>query len=748
MKILRSLATITLTPFLASAAPQIQVQAQTTEDLLTIVDADTSANGPGQFFGIVSGNQGESIVYVITNTGDSPLRVTLGDSPPRSSSPEFTLTGFPDPTQFRESVIQPEKSRTFRVILRPTNQFPDGIITINSNTELSSERTLTFAVAGRGNLGDAAVFYRPTNSSEREIPSGDTTPTFAKGTNFGDVLVNLPNNDNPSNAFAVKSLPTGTGDSLIISNATITGPDKDEFQLFNLGGTLDQGAEDPFTILFNPSSIGEKIATLTFETNEPGQSPFSVVLRGNGITVPDVLFEGRSASLPFNVVSRNAPSANASNGTAFGEVAVAQSLTNTFRVTNNGDGPLELTGASSAPGFTINSFPTAPLSPGESDEFTITFAPTTPGDLPGSFTVQTNIPGILFYRFPLSGTGTGPGFHLEPQIISQGNWVTINKGNTKSLLGGLASDSAVVSEPTVAGNFRITNTGNRDLVISNRSVIGTGADQFSYQDLDIPLTISGGVTHSFQLNLDPNTPGTFAPDFFIFNNATGPPFDFKIRTRVFAASEIFFEGRPVDGVYSPIESAAPLSSLTNGTAFPELENGQTSVTSFFRFTNTGTNELLFALEDLTGTHADEFQVNDLSSGSLAPGESHEFSITITPTQSSNRVALFNLITTDPQRRLFTFPLLGNTGPSPGPPNRPSLSSLVLIGNDAEFTFSGEAGVSYRLKSSTTLAEGSWVIVPGVADITGTISPQSLQIPNYVDPSESSKFYRIEEVTSP
>lgn len=742
----KTLGFLALTTALACGGPQILIEALTSEGYIQVRDGDTSPTGPTQFFGTVDGNGSDNILYRITNTGDEVLRIARGDRPPSSSSPEFTISEFPRITEPADVFVQPDDTLRFRVSLSPTTQFPSATITLNSNTDNDSERIFTFAVAGRGNLGVAKAFYRSPNSTEREIENGDVSPTFSKGTNFGDVPINNPPNEDPVNYFAMKSLASGTGDTLVLSEAKIEGPDADDFNVTGLGATWEQGTEARFNIQFDPSSTGEKTATLTVKTNEPGRSPYTFALRGNGITVPEVLVEGQDGSGNFRVIADGTTEISFANGTSFAEVNVGQTVSHTFQITNSGDGPLEFTDPGVSDNFSLNGFPTEPIAPGATEQFTISFTPTSPGLHEGIFAAFSNIPGIGIYDFAIAGIGTAPALTLEQQI-PDGSWLELDEGQTRRLLGGLSTNISVVGEPTLTGTFRLINRGNSDLVISNRGIIGEGADQFSYDNFPSPLTLGGGEAHQFNILLNPSTPGNVSPTFNILANIPTSPFDFKITTHVLEGSEITFSGRPDDGTFSPISGGAALSSFENGTAFRQLEDGETSLTSTFSFTNSGENDLIYSFEGLTGTHAEEFTVNSLSSGTLAPNESHEFSITHTPTAPTNRVALFHLVTNDPNHRDFTFPLLGNAA-TPGDPVRAKIASFVISGSDAEIQFASQPGTTYRLRFSNTLAGDSWQDVPGIPAITGSANVQTLQFSDLIDANEAKRFYRIEPETTP
>ncbi|YCM42905.1 choice-of-anchor D domain-containing protein [Verrucomicrobiaceae bacterium 227] len=744
---LRPLGIFALLGQFALADREISVTGSSPEGDLPVINGDTSASEPHLFFGIVDSNASLRKRYTVTNKGNESLRIYLRDDAPGCSSPEFRVSGFPDPDQFDYFIIPAKQTWELSVTLSPTSQFPSGIVTLKTNATDPDDRTFTFPVAGRGNLGRAGVFHRPFESAEREILFGDESPSSAEGTNFGSVLISHPVNDNPVNEFATKSLSSGPGDTLVIKNAMIVGPDSDAFDLFNLGGTLEQGSEQLFSIRFNPESVGEKNATLTFNTNEPGRNPFTFALKGKGITAPGILVEGRRPDAPYGVIDDGATLASFNNGTAFGGIAVNGTVDRTIRITNHGDGDLVLAGPVATGDFEILSFPTSPLAPGASSEHTLRFKPTSPGLKTGQISFQTNIAGMSVFNFTITGTGTGPRLTLENRNAN-GDYVTIaHDAIGRSLLGGPNTHVAVPGEPTVSGAFRITNSGNRDLVISNKSILDEGSEQFAFQGLSNGLTLAEGESEEFMITLDATTVGDTRVTVRIFSNALPTPYCFELRSRIIEGSEIAFFGRPADGEFTPVVSGAALSSLENGTAFPTLAEGETSVTSTFRFTNEGDNDLLVSLQDPTGRDAAEFSVSPLGSETLAPGASQDFTITLTPTSTSNRIAQFHLVTNDPLRRDFTFPLLGNVPRPPASSPEAKISAFVMSGTEAGITFLSEPGIDYRLRYSPSLEGRSWQDVPGVGVIHGSATPQILRILDLIDLKVPGRFYRIEEVPS-
>jgi len=82
---------------------------------------------------------------------------------------------------------------------------------------------------------------------------------------------------------------TNTGNErLDVSDCTISGNDADQFAIVDGGGAfnLEPGAERQMTIRFNPTSVGEKSATLNISSNDPDENPRIVTLSGVAFGAP------------------------------------------------------------------------------------------------------------------------------------------------------------------------------------------------------------------------------------------------------------------------------------------------------------------------------------------------------------------------------------------------------------------------------------------------------------------------------
>lgn len=717
----------------------VAISAEVGRDLIPIQNGDITSGDPGQFFGVVDGGvvNGETsssvIRYQLKNTGDELLRIDLERIFITSS--DFRLLGVPGPEN-RVWTVQPNETKNFSIEYVPSVQSSGGIFELRNVQSAGVEPIIfQFAVSGRGNLGEPEVFH-VLNDIERDIPNGDTTPTFNKGTNFGDVLVG----ETVANNLRVRHAGT-SGDTLKITGATIIGIDRDSFSVVNLNAILNDGQEKGFNIGFTPQSPGEKNAKVRFNTNDPDNSTFTFDLRGNGEPEQGILVEGRYGSTgPFRLIADGAAvNAGAGNGTFFPSTFEGNSATNTYRITNTGDGELTLSGGGvGGDDFSASPLP-ASLAPGETADFSITFAPTDQGSFTKTYAFFTNIPGDLgLFSFSLSGQGLGP----------EGAETTVEREGLDGEFSE-ASNNIWTTQTSFEGDtelspiYRIRNTGNQVLTVSNITLSGEGAEQVTLEGLSFPVVIGvGAVSPDFQLSFTATIPDidprTLDVDFI----AGGASKSHLMRiSRVLAASTMEVSGKPVGDSFFPIGSGG-VPQLANGTAFPVIEGGG-PVVSTFRITNThGSEGLLFGAPEITGAHAADFAIDGFSTATLLPGESQEFTLTFESAEPTERNATLSFRSNDLNIRTFEINLLGNAPEVEDLP--PLIHRIEITGLDVEFSVATSPGKKYRLRRSSSLAR-LWEDVPGVPLIDGSTAIQVISVPDLIDPRVARYFYRIEEL---
>jgi len=119
-----------------------------------------------------------------------------------------------------------------------------------------------------------------TNYITVDVPDIDVSPTSK---DFGSVQVST---SSAPQTFNVTNIGTA---NLTVGTITITGPNSDQFSKQNdniSGQTITPGGWATLQVVFSPTSVGLKSATLNITSNDPDENPFTVDLSGTGTSAP------------------------------------------------------------------------------------------------------------------------------------------------------------------------------------------------------------------------------------------------------------------------------------------------------------------------------------------------------------------------------------------------------------------------------------------------------------------------------
>jgi len=214
------------------------------------------------------------------------------------------------------------------------------------------------------------------------IADGDTTPDVADDTQFGNVSVG----QTLDRTFTIKN--QGAANLTLISGTIV--PDA-EFTVTTLPPvpTVLGGQSTTFVVSFTPTSATTFSSTITINSSDADESPYTFVVEGAGV-IPDVEIDILDTySNAIDDGSGNSPSII--NSTDFGGTDAASPITTTFRIENNGTTDLAITTpTSSNADFSIVSNPAALISGGSFSTFDVTFTPSSTGLISSTITIAND----------------------------------------------------------------------------------------------------------------------------------------------------------------------------------------------------------------------------------------------------------------------------------------------------------------------------------------------------------------------
>lgn len=434
--------------------------------------------------------------YTIRNVGSSLLTIGAITISGTNAS-EFTVTSNPSPT------VAIGATTTFTVTFTPTaTGLRSANISIVNND--GDENPYDFNIQGTGVQQEIDVV-----GNSLSITDGDTTPTTADFTDFSNVA--------GTRTFTIRNLGNI---ALTVGTVTIGGVNAADFTVTSQpAATVPAFGSTTFVVTFSPSAINARNATVNIPNNDAGENPYDFAITGYGV-IPEIDIQGNNVSIVDN---DNSPSTL--DWTDFSSTAG----TRTFTIFNNGNMTLTL-GTPSITGthaseFTITTAPPASIPAFSSATFTITFLPTALGVRSAVFSISNNDANEDPYNFNIQGTG------VTREIDVQGLGLSIAHNDlVTSVNDGTDFGPADINLATVTRTFTIRNTGSLALTISNPTITGTHAADFSISTNPGTLSIGAGSSTTFQVTFNPSAVFTRSARISIVNNdADENPYIFAIQ---------------------------------------------------------------------------------------------------------------------------------------------------------------------------------------------------------------------------
>ena len=323
-----------------------------------------------------------------------------------------------------------------------------------TNTD-SDEGNYDITISGTAYIEpEIAVSYNGINISD-----GDSTPSTADGTDFGQDLINyLPYS--PEHTFTITNSGAGT---LILTNTPrvdLTGTD---FILVTDAPTsIAPGAEATFVVRFAATSVGARNGTIYIDNNDTNENPFNFSITGTGYSGPLMSVQGGS---PLQDIENGDTTPDTADNTEFLAAAVSGgTVDHFFTIQNYGDGALSLSGSpivsiggTNAADFTVTLQPLSSIGSGANDTFTIRFDPSAAGNRTAIVSIANDDPNNNPYTFTIEGQGD------DFSVMAAGNTSPTDGAVLSSAPGSLRvqfSRNALADGSAGAANY----TGNYLLV--------------------------------------------------------------------------------------------------------------------------------------------------------------------------------------------------------------------------------------------------------------------------------------------
>ncbi len=608
---------------------------------VNIADGDmTPSTSDWTSFGTVSASSGTiTRTFTIQNTGTTSL--TVGAISITGANPgDFSVTTAPAGT------VAGGGSTTFVVTFNPSAAGTrTAVINIANNDP--DENPYTFAIEGDGIDPDMEIASNAT-----VIADGDATPSLTDNTNFGSADYT---SGTISQTFTITNTASATM-TLTLGTLVIGGTNAADFSITSAPvGPLAAGASTTFTILFNPSAVGTRSATLSISNNDNETNPYNFSIQGTG-TDPEINVQGNG-----NTIADGDTTPTTTDGTSFGSIDIAQdNIPKTFTIQNTGTGTLNVTGVTitgtNAADYSVTTAPASTVAPGGSTTFVVTFNPSTVGVKTATINIANNDTSEANYNFSITGTGT------DPEMNVTGNGVNIvNNDTTPSTTDWTSFGTTDIAAGTITRTFTIqSQTVANGGVLTIGAITVGGADASDFTVTTLPASsVNMGSSTTFVVTFNPSAVGLRTATISIANcDSNENPYDFAIQGNggdpemtMFGAGTEIFDGNTATSTADNTDFG--MTDITSGT-----------IVKTFTITNQSTSmALTIGAITFTGANPGDFTVTTAPASIVAASGSTTFNVTFNPSAVGIRTATINIANNDSDENPYNFNLTG-TGADP------------------------------------------------------------------------------------
>jgi archaellum component FlaG (FlaF/FlaG flagellin family) len=271
---------------------------------------------------------------------------------------------------------------------------------------------------------------------------------------------------------------------------------------------------------------------------------------------------------------------------SFGSTMVAMAITKTFTIKNTGMDSLSIdTGSFSLPsGFTLTQPPASSVAGMGQTSFTVRLDATTEGPYSGQLSFANGDTDESPYNFAISGTVTGSGGGISPEI-------EVRNSASSVIFDGSGSESlgtTTVGTP-ISKTFTIKNTGTSMLTVNSTGFSLPSGFTLTQSPSS---TVMGPGETTFTVRLDANTAGPYSGDLSFGNSDSNEnPYNFTISGTVNSAS-------PAPEIEVRNSASSVILDGSGSESFGTTAVGA-AVEKTFTIKNTGTDTLTVTAASLT-----------------------------------------------------------------------------------------------------------------------------------------------------
>jgi alpha-tubulin suppressor-like RCC1 family protein len=262
---------------------------------------------------------------------------------------------------------------------------------------------------------------------------------------------------------------------------------------------------------------------------------------------------------------------------------------------------------------------------------------------------------------------------------------------------------------SAAKTFTITNSGIDALAITNITIIGDHASDFTLNTAGMLTTLPAltGQT-TFSVTFTPSGTGARQAKVRVVNNDTDE-----------GTYDIVLNGAGVTPeivVYSGAGTSASDERTDNtGTnRFSATAVGATSLTQTFTVKNTGAGDLLGLAVTTSGANAGDFVASLPGATTLAVNASTTFTVTFAPTAAGTRIGVVNITSNDGDEATFEINVIGEAL-APGIAVQHPVGTTLTSGGSKDFG-SRAVGASNSVAFTITNTGGAGLVLGGTPTV--------------------------------